>query len=469
MATTTGATAGVSRKTAEVKETTLVGEVFTWTAWPRNPGLNRDYIQITMPYEQFRWYFFVQPYVDTKGEGWQRHQAEPHVNALAKAMATNTYSVSCFMGGLLPSHRQRLRIEEDPQRGIRIAHVDVSSKFKLACTDGGHRERALHREMERAVKSGDREEARRILDQPISMILTLDCDKHVLVADFLNYQKGKVMDRNLASSLALRHNIGDPRKAAGLQFCKDVCRILVEDSRSHLFNQVAFDASGSGRLNWKALSMETSSNTGCSIWGGSLIAKHHALDEAWLAARYVEAYRALADRTEREPGTNLPAIFLPGKALTPHGVREGGSKGASAFVLGMGNLLAWRLAFLGQPAASEDDLDRIATLADDLFDRSGFGWSATDKRLHLGQWARAYFADLLASPGQKPHPARPEGFSGIPRPLLRLLKPSTFLIPREEAQQFRKEDAQNAQDYLQEQEQVDAAPAPAPKSTGRRR
>ena len=123
------------------------------------------------------------------------------------------------------------------------------------------------------------------------------------------------------------------------------------------------------------MTTDWASDLGTSIYGGAKIAKNFSKDEAWLAERYIEAYEAIRKHGDKDDGVELPILFEPGGRPLPDDPR-GARWAATSMLMGMGNLLAWRLCQEKREKATDHDQRVIAQLADKYLDDDAAGWGA---------------------------------------------------------------------------------------------
>lgn len=404
-------------KIADPKICEFLGDVCVWKPWSKS-GKVRRWITVNLPFRDFRRFFLVLPYDHDTGRGFQRKQTESHKKNLHKAMCNDEFTPAVFSGGLLASHEKNLRFFEE--NGIKRVAIQVPENQKLPCMDGGHRWAALQLELAKAEQAKDEERIELVDSEIITVQIFLD-SKH-LQTDFLNLQKGRAMDRNQMKSMSIKNNLVDDDKLPYLKLATQVCHLLVKDKESHLFGQIQFDSNRSGPLSYNSITTMAGSELATSIGGGAKIAHWGGQDAEWLAATYIEAYHAIDEfcqRGEDDLDGEPPAILKADRMLCPPIL--GGTRGGSAFLVMLGNFLAFRKIWTGHQEATKEDLETLARIADDLLNKPVGGQSGEDKRREAGIFARNYFGDLQGV----------VRWDEVPAALVQLLSPSTLKVSRD--------------------------------------
>jgi hypothetical protein len=257
----------------------------------------------------------------------------------------------------------------------------------------------------------------------IQVYLSPEC----IQEDFLRLQLGKAVSRNQIKSMQIAGGVVDKKKAPFFDMATKVARLLNADTRSFLFNQVAFDAGVKFPLNYSSLIADHASSLATTLYGGALIARAFDKSPEWMVERYVEAYNAIKNYEDEKDG-HYVFIDPSEKLCTTY---DGGERGGSHLMIGVGNCLAWRLAREDRDEATEQDVERLLKNVEWKLRGPSTGGTFTDKRRDMGNFARSYFADLKDK--------KVAMVDKVPEPLIELTSVSTWGIPSEVASAWKKE------------------------------
>jgi hypothetical protein len=405
----------------------LVGAIGSWKPLSGD-GPDEGFALVTMTYGQVRDWTYVEQYKEATGKGFQRHDVDSHKRALRRAMLNNEYTPAAFSIGLHKSHYDKLKFSEAEVLGKVLQFVEITADptAKFPLIDGNHRKGALDIQFASLLKKEDQAGIDKLLEQQIAVQVYLDPKR--IRTSFLNLQRGRNCDTNLLSSMRRREKMyGDKQPAC--EFAARVASMLDKNrSGSFLEGMINFDGSG-GSIGSATLTQPSSSSMALSLYGGAVIAAAGKRDEAWMAKRYMEVWDTLNKQTKLDPDTNVPLLLEPSRMLTP--VRcKGGTRGATHFLIGIGNMLAWKLNFLGRDKASEFDLKTIATICQDRYDRESPAWNSADRRNYIREFAAAFFSDIVLKDEEQPSPSKVMGVEGVPEPLMSILSYTTFGLNR---------------------------------------
>jgi hypothetical protein len=371
-----------------------------------------------LPYCEAKEYIMAVRFNGQTGKGQQRELVEAHVNRLKKEMVAGNYTPTNVSAACSKEHRESLKLNGDG-----TFELPVNSDNPLLHTDGGHRFEALKRlieELEQKSQKADGEEKERLsrwLEQarnvPLTVTVYFDGDA---AWDFIRLQKGRAVDSTHLLSLKVHQKmLNDKAVHTGFQ----VARLLHKQEGSPIHHQVRFDSRGELPLPVSTVCSSGSSDIGTSLVGLARVGLmgEKAKEAVWLAGTVTAAFKALQK--------DAPILLADGKVLTP--LSEGGTKGSTTMLIGVGVVLAYRLSVLGHEAPTEEDLSRLVESAKYALDETVAGnFSGPTKRRLLGVFARHYLTDL---PGEK--------HDGFPVGLLRTLSASAFgagPLPREKKQ-----------------------------------
>ena len=343
---------------------------------------NRKVARFDLTLHSVRNFLQIDSYADVSGEGFQRDEDKRHTAKLVKAMLAGEYTPCDMKVGIDSRHRDNIQFLDSGS-----VEITLDESTPLLLLDGGHRLRAMNQIV--SDKSLSQEVRDRWINEPIEFQIFLD-EGHTQT-DFLNLQKGKPVGTTLIRAIEDRAN-----PDASLKRAKEVAHLLHENPNSHLFRIVGFDQAVARSQGFNTLSATTPSNLGSSLVGGTRACPNR--DPQWLADVYVAVYQALSDRDELKP------YMVPG-----------GTKGATKFLIAIGNMLAWRAEF--DEADPEDHLPSLVEAIDEISLSSG--WSATDMRSKLYEFALAFFRGLEGATAMS---------QGLPTAIFEAFPHSTFGI-----------------------------------------
>jgi hypothetical protein len=396
----------------------LQGPVKRWNLGDlANP---RQWITVEIPFREFDHRFYVPQYKHKSEEWFEWSEFASHIRNLRKDMNADRFSPVPIVAGLLPFHMEHLQVRDG------VATIDGTQHKRLPILDGSQRWMALRFEHEAAEKAGDTDRVAIIEGLDLTVVVYLECDEHRLKENLLNLQKGRPVDRNQIRAMEMDAGLLGPNNEV-VEFATKACHLLNKDARSHLHGQIKFDSRSAQPIAYNSITTTAPSDIGTSICGGAKIAMEAGKSPEWLAERYVEAYRAILDHGRMYDDGD--SRLLDRRASLCPTIR-GGSRGATAMLIGIGNCHAWRMAYEWKKRPSVQDRCRIADVCDKLFLFLHTSWGGPDKRRHLGLFAREFFTDMIRSNSD----AEGQGlkhYGGVPVALVEVLTASTFRIPRE--------------------------------------
>jgi hypothetical protein len=189
-------------------------------------------------------------------------------------------------------------------------------------------------------------------------------------------------------------------------------------------------------MQYSSLSSIKPSDMATTVFGGWKVATWtgqggRGRGARWLADTYVEAYRAvLAHCKPSVEEEGIPQVFERGKLLRP--ILIEGTRGGSAFLVMLGNLLAFRKNFEGVEEATPKMLKHLARVVDETLDHEHTGQSAANKRDVAGRFVRAYFEDIVVPYGEKASADKPRlgAIDDVPYALIQLWGSSTVDVDK---------------------------------------
>lgn len=396
----------------------------------------RRWIVVNLPYGIVRRITRSDRYNPDTGRGEQRAGIESWQKKLAKAQQNGTFTPTPYAAGLRESHRKQLKFTN----GDKHVEFHVDNKNPLPLIDGQQRSGA--REMMR--KNAEPDEQKRIDSDIITLVVYLDYRK----VDFDNLQEGRPVNKSHRLSMRLREGLVDAAKAPFLQMAQQVLTSLNNNPESHLDKQVKFDSGSSAPLEFSSLATLGGSDIATSIVGGTKIALYENQDfpvfakgkqrtAAWLASMQVHAYQAIRKYGDKVELTNpvdgskteWPKVLQRDYVLCP---APNGTKGGSSLLIGLGNMLAFRMAWQDKDEPQPKDLKHFVEAVQDTFDiELEGGFSGPMKRQLMGDFCRRYFADIVQQEGEEHQTKKLVPIdNGIPYLLTLMLTRSTFAVPK---------------------------------------
>lgn len=371
---------------------TLEGPVHTWSLVEGSRG-GRSWVDVTLPFGQFRTVAKADPFSAASGRGEQRKVQESHVRRLLREMESGNYTPTPMSAGLRPRHRENLTVRDG------VARLKVSTDDPIPLTDGLQRTSAI--ELLRSKLEDDSQKA--ALDKlPITLRVYIDGDTQ---SDFINLNQGKAVDSTHLFSLRMRQGLIPGNNPEAIKKAVGAAKALHTNSRSPFHQAIRFDDKSLAPIPVMTVCARGSSDLATSLVGTAMAAPEGA--DAEDVAKYVTAaYRAIKD--------NAPELLEPGRLLTPP--LPDGTKGSATMLCGLGTCLAYRLRSQNRKAPSPEDLTRLAEAAKETLARPVDGnLSGPAKRKFIGEFAEEYLSDL----GEQKH-------GGVPVGLQKLLSSSTF-------------------------------------------
>jgi hypothetical protein len=370
--------------------------------WDLVEDNTREYVTAEMTYGDAAAVIKADRFNAATGRGEQRQVVDSHAAFLADEMLSGNFTPTPVAAHMRASHRKAAVIADG------VLTLDVSSDDPLASTNGNHRFEALGRIHRQAVAAGDEALAARVLRLPVTVTVYMDGSSQ---RDFVTLQAGKKIDGSHLFAIKVRQGMFDGPNKDHVKLAVDIARELDKREGSPYQKQIRFDSKGLQPLQVKSLCDMGAGGLGTSLVGlakvGALSGRRPKPDA--LADLVVRAVNAVRDRA--------PELLAQDMPLTPP---PDGTVGSATMGVGLGVVLAYRLAAAGADAPTDADLDALAAAAREACGRPVAGkFSAADKRELMGKLAEACLADL-----QEP------AHQGVPVRLLTTLSCSTFAVGR---------------------------------------
>jgi hypothetical protein len=384
---------------------TLTGPYTTWELF----DVKRQYGTVqNLPYEAAVELIMPVRFNGQTGKGSQRDLVVAHVRKLKGEMRKGLYTPTNVSASCTDSHRKGLTLGADGQFGLTL-----DSEDPLNQSDGQHRFEAV-RELAQELKErieeldegreddglGPKEKVElanccrwlaQIKTLPVTVTVYFDGNP---ARDFVALQMGKAVDASHLFSLSVQEKMAtDPDLATA----RDVARQLHKQEGSPFQNCIRFDSRGSLPLPLKTLCATGASDLGVSLVGLAKVGRlgGHDRGVAFMARAVADAYRTLVKVDEEmvESSDDDLGILGEKRVLTP--MANGGTKGSSTMLVGVGVCLAYRLAALGRETATDEDLTLLADAARQTLDHPVSGsFTSPEKRRYLGRFASVFLDDL---------------------------------------------------------------------------
>lgn len=399
-----------------------------WTGGKEKP---RRWITVEIPFRDACRVIKIETFDSETGKGIQRAGIESWQKSLSKKMETGVFTPNPWSAGVSKSHIKGLTIEVG-----KVLELEVSPRNPLTSLDGQQRWGGM--EILRKKFESDPDRRKALENSTITFPVYLDPE--YTHADFQNLQYGRPVDKSHMLSMELAHNSIPDEKKPFLKLAEKTARLINEATNSPFAGRIKFDSRDEAPLALKSLLTLGASDISTSIGGGAKIAHHFKKDAAWLANMYVGAFVAIEkfgtkDEVESELDdtvAKVPTLLRKGKLLYPRG-----KKGSSSLLIGIGNLVAYRMARQNKDDIKPADAKKLVECLEDIFDKEINGnLSGPDKRRMMGQFCSRYFADIVRmSEEDEGDTKKVESLSyhgtAWPYELVELLSKSSFLIPKD--------------------------------------
>jgi hypothetical protein len=243
---------------------------------------------------------------------------------------------------------------------------------------------------------------------------------------------------------------------------------LNEDPESFLYHQVKFTTSQqTSPLEYASITTSTGSDLATSLVGGAKIvrypgfADHFPDDDAaveFLVKCYNAAYQGIFKYGKKEEFENqvtgktesFPELLQVQKALRPTILQ--GTKGGSAYLIMLGNMLAVRMLAVKKKLDIEPkDIKALVATAEETLNldvNEAGGGSGNAKRTMNGRFVRAYFDDAIKKDDKDETDMRKlEAVDGVPVILCDIIMTrSAFSVPKNAVAFYGAETAEEAND-----------------------
>lgn len=373
----------------------------------------RTFFTATLPFREYKDIVTRREYSAASGQGEQRQIVTTHARMLSNEMKEDNYTPTAVSVHLPKSLQEKVRVN---QQQMATLEFTIGEDELIPITDGGHRTTAwtdIFDQYERLLADEDTDaaELEAILDQDIPIMVHVQGSEPK--RDFLHLNGGKPVNKTLMLSQSIRTGeiSDDPKVTKLYKFGHDLIKELGDkrNKDSFLCNMVSMDGNGKFPLNMNGLMAKTSSDLATSVLGGGKIMLYYVdkdkRDKGLLARCIMEAYNAIDKQA--------PAIMAESMLLQPP---PSGTKAGATMLVGIGNLLCWRVCNAGRDEIQESDLIALVKAAKKTLHLEAKGNAAAEmKRSLIGSFAEAFFKDVET-----------EKTDNIPDGLISLLNRSAF-------------------------------------------
>jgi hypothetical protein len=122
---------------------TFTGPLCTWQLDPDTKP--RLWTVLNIPFREVEDYFYLKVYEDKdRNKGFQRTQTPGHIKTIWDGMTHDNYTPASWAGGVEKSHSKAIKID----KAERTVSITVSTHAQLPLIDGGHRDKALVKEID---------------------------------------------------------------------------------------------------------------------------------------------------------------------------------------------------------------------------------------------------------------------------------------------------------------------------------
>jgi hypothetical protein len=331
---------------------------------------------------------------ENTGEGQQRQITNSHKNKIKRDLAAGRFTPTPFYAGVVD---QPVKMEKSK------ATITVDPNNPLNFLNGNHSATAMEE-----LRSENPAMQRKVDNLPITCMVSLDSDKRQL--DFCNLQKSLKMDGSHLMSLSISADLLDAKQAPFFKLAQEIARKLNSEDESPLNGLIRFSTSSNAPIPFKSIATNGSSDLCFSLFGSAKIVDNAGKDADWIAGIICDAYALIKN--------NNPELLNKGMLLCPP---PDGTNGGASLLVGVGNLLAYRLFLMGHDDILPADEKAFNTAISEVFNEEiDRNMSNPRKRDSMRGFSDYLFEDIAEN-------SEVVGFHcGVPVSLLVLLSTSTF-------------------------------------------
>ncbi len=366
--------------------------------WTLQDGKERKYITAEMNYGKARKTLKADIYNPSSTDGEQRPKQNEQVRVLRNAIMDGSYTPDAFTASVKDGHN----ITYEKSQAI----VEVLDTEPLALINGFQRFTALEE-----LRAGN--VPTRLIDNlPVTCMIMLDPEKRK--ENFVNLNKGKPVNKThllnlmVDSKLVLRGNVDATLVASA----REIAQALQKNGDSHLNNLINLSGYGGASIPLASIASYHKSEQPKSLYGTALICRDFGKDVQWGVDRLVEAWGLLRDQ--------CADLIEAGNVLCPP---PDGKNAGAALVVGLGNLLAYRLKLLDQEESTDVDVEMFINAAREALS-VGDDNTVSQMRTLLGNFAAEFLKDLAELSEED---ALPIGFhDGLPIALSKMFSAKAY-------------------------------------------
>lgn len=387
-----------------MSQKTLTGSVLKWELM----GNSREYLDVSMPFEEAEQYFVAKRFNALTGEGEQRENFEANVNHLDKVMCNGDYTPAGY-SAILNLKNKKDVLSVDDATGT--ATLQLDSKKPLSLINGDHRFSSLKIIRNRALAENNKKVVDEVNSLPISLMIYLNGDAK---KDFVNLQMGKKVDSSHLLSMRIHRKLLPLKHQPFAELAFKLAKELNTEKDSPFYKQIRFDTKSLFGLPISSICSRGSSDIATSLFGTAKILHAYEKDEEWGQKIFVKTFKHLITQ-------DLDALKEE-HLLTPP---PSGTKGSSSMLVGVMSMVVYRCCL---EDVSEPDLNMLTDLTEsiknNLSDEVNGNLSGPHKRTYMREFAREFFADVKMKKDDKEVDV--EKHEGIPTTLVNMLSASTF-------------------------------------------
>ncbi len=355
-------------------EKTLTLQRHRWTI-----GETRDYVLVTLPYNEFAQFFSVFAYSAASGKGEQRHTIPGHAKYLAKEMVEGRYSPDAMKAALYAKHRKLLVENIDG-----TVNLTLNTEEPLPITDGGHRRAAMATILEGLTSMREEGVENAQLETAIANVNETSVSVEVLLdgnpkADFLRFQMGRPVEKSQLFSMSVGQKMHRGEEPAIMRLAWETAKCLDKQEGSPFREKFYFDSRKCMRpLPVTTVCDKSASGLSTSLVGLARVLPHASAED--LSAIVVTAFAAISEKA--------PTLLEEGTILTPPAV-VAATRGSATMLVGVGVVLGYLASLNEDSKPTEDDIKHVVSAAKAALDHKVNGsFTSSQKRALMGDFTR---------------------------------------------------------------------------------
>ncbi len=361
---------------------------------PIRSFLGRKYVTVQLPVTDANKLFKPETFSSETGQGEQRFVNYPHQKKITAAMQDGRFTPTGWTASITEEQRARMKVENG-RFTLELADDTIP------LIDAGHRQASLASLLE------NDEFKPSVETSWVDICVLLDGNRR---EDFLNLQFGRPVDKSHLQSLTVAEGLLDEKNGPALKLAYEAAKILSSDKESPFYNSIRFDTGGASGIPISSLMAKGASDISTSLVGGARVALEAGHDAKWLANTVQAAFNAVK--------AGAAELTRPRHRLCPP---PNGNKGPATMIIGIGNLLAYRLTAHNREIPNDEDLKiLIRSIRGTLAGEIAGNFSGPSKRTLMGEIATVLYDDVLDD----------DNHEGVPLKLVTMWGTSTFGVKK---------------------------------------